>query len=208
MTATSLPPGSPVKTETFTSAPPAEPVFQELKKAGAPQPVSAQQPTSTQPTAVPNNSQQAPVQSPTAAGPSPLEAARVTALLDVNRLLLHSIFAIQTPPKPTASDASNATDPSEAVQPPQNRPNHQTNPHYTEYMRRLQSNLAYLACIADRPHKPQNPIPPFPAIMETPSQRKPEADAEGDDEKEKELRQKYESLKELWPDWKGDVKKA
>lgn len=75
-------------------------------------------------------------------------------------------------------------------------------------MRRLQSNLAYLACIADRPHKPQNPIPPFPAIMETPAPRKAEPEAEGDDEREKELRVKYESLKELWPDWKGDVKKA
>ena len=36
-------------------------------------------------------------------------------------------------------------------------------------MRRLQSNLAYLAAIADRTHKPASHIPPSPAIMTSPS---------------------------------------
>jgi len=36
-------------------------------------------------------------------------------------------------------------------------------------MRRLQSNLAYLAAIADRSHKPSSQIPPHPAIMTAPS---------------------------------------
>lgn len=35
-------------------------------------------------------------------------------------------------------------------------------------MRRLQSNLAYLAAIADRSHKPSSQIPPHPAIMTAP----------------------------------------
>jgi hypothetical protein len=35
-------------------------------------------------------------------------------------------------------------------------------------MRRLQSNLAYLAAIADRSHKPSSQIPPHPAIMSAP----------------------------------------
>jgi hypothetical protein len=35
-------------------------------------------------------------------------------------------------------------------------------------MRRLQSNLAYLAAIADRAHKPSSQIPPHPAIMSAP----------------------------------------
>ncbi|KAL8785576.1 MAG: hypothetical protein Q9195_008594 [Heterodermia aff. obscurata] len=224
MTAPSLPPASPIKPEAFTPAPaapaavPAEPTFQEPKKPSAPQTVNTQQqqqqpatmPSATAPSSNPQAlTTPAQSQSPTAAAPSPLEAARVTALLEINRLLLYSIFAIQTPPpKPTAPDTSSSSS-SDATKPaPPARPSHQTNPHYTDYMRRLQSNLAYLACIADRPHKPQNPIPPFPAIMETPAQRKAEAEAEGDDERERELRMKYESLKELWPDWKGDVKKA
>lgn len=36
-------------------------------------------------------------------------------------------------------------------------------------MRRLQSNLAYLAAIADRSHKPSSQIPPHPAIMYAPA---------------------------------------
>jgi len=36
-------------------------------------------------------------------------------------------------------------------------------------MRRLQSNLAYLAAIADRSHKPSSQIPPHPAIMHAPA---------------------------------------
>lgn len=35
-------------------------------------------------------------------------------------------------------------------------------------MKRLQSNLAYLAAIADRSHKPSSQIPPHPAIMSAP----------------------------------------
>jgi hypothetical protein len=39
---------------------------------------------------------------------------------------------------------------------------------YVECMRRLQSNLAYLAAIADRSHKPSSQIPPHPAILSAP----------------------------------------
>ena len=203
MTASTLPPVAPSHPEAVTPAPLSDPAGQESRKSTAPQPVNTNQPANA-----PNPPQQTPSQSPTAAVPSPLEAARVTALLDINRLLLHSIFSLQNPVKPVTTDSPDPADPSKPVQAQQARPRHLANPHYGDYMRRLQSNLAYLACIADRPNKPQNPIPAFPAIMETPAQRKPEADAEGDAEREKELRQKYESLKELWPDWKGDQKKG
>lgn len=203
MTTTTLPPVVPLNPEAVTPGPLSDPAGQESRKFTAPQPVNTHQSANA-----PNPPQQTPTQSPTAPAPSPLEAARVTALLDINRLLLHSIFSLQTPAKPVTTDSSDLADPSKPVQPQQARPRHLANPHYSDYMRRLQSNLAYLACIADRPNKPQNPIPAFPAIMETPAQRKPESDAEGDAEREKELRQKYESLKELWPDWKGDQKKG
>ena len=206
MTATTLPPAAPVKTETQNSAPPSEPGAPEPKKPNAPQPVNTQQAAAPQAIATQNAPQQPSAQSPTAT-PSPIEAARVSALLDVNRLLLHSIVVIQTHSKPTAAVPTNPGDPSKGSQAQPSRPGHLSNPHYTDYMRRLQSNLAYLACIADRPHKPQNPIPAFPAIMETPREREAEVGAEGDDEREKELRQKYDGLKELWPEWKGDPKK-
>lgn len=208
MTATALPPVAPIKSEAVTPAPPSEPADQQPRGPSAPQQASTQQPAITQPITTTNPPQQTPTQSPTTAAPSPLESARVTALLDINRLLLQSIFSLQSPTKPATSETPDATDPGQAVQPQQGRPRHLANPHYSDYMRRLQSNLAYLACIADRPHKPQNPIPSFPAIMETPVQRKAEASSEGDAEREKELRQKYESLRELWPDWKGDIKKG
>lgn len=62
-------------------------------------------------------------------------------------------------------------------------------------MRRLQSNLAYLAGIAERATKPQNVLQ-YPAIMEEPTA------GESEDGKEK-LRELYGRLRELWPDWKG-----
>lgn len=74
------------------------------------------------------------------------------------------------------------------------------NKDYLEYMRRLQSNLAYLASIADRVHKPWNAIPQFPAILEAP----PLAEGEEGSEKaeKKNIRELYGKLKELWPDYK------
>lgn len=62
-------------------------------------------------------------------------------------------------------------------------------------MRRLQSNLAYLAGIAERATKPQNVLQ-FPAIMEEPTA------GETEDGKEK-LKELYGRLRELWPEWKS-----
>ena len=61
-------------------------------------------------------------------------------------------------------------------------------------MRRLQSNLAYLAGIAERVTKPQNVLK-YPAIMESPSVGEPEEGKES-------LREMYVRLRELWPDYK------
>jgi len=68
----------------------------------------------------------------------------------------------------------------------------------TRCMRRLQSNLAYLAFAADRAYKPADQIPRFPAIMEPPSS------VQGNmisDESMAELRTMYEKMKELFPDY-------
>ena len=87
---------------------------------------------------------------------------------------------------------------------PQSSPNPPSSPHYVDYMRRLQSNLAYLASVADRPHKPLNPIPAWPMIMNPPARKGGEEINGGEEsEAETEVRERYEGLKELWPEWKG-----
>lgn len=65
-------------------------------------------------------------------------------------------------------------------------------------MRRLQSNLAYLAFAADRAYKPADQIPRFPAIMEPPSAVPGNMIS---DESMAELRTMYEKMKELFPEY-------
>jgi len=68
-------------------------------------------------------------------------------------------------------------------------------------MRRLQSNLAYLAFAADRAYKPADQIPRFPAIMEPPSSVPGNMIS---DESMAELNTMYEKMKELFPAyWRG-----
>ncbi|KAL8842902.1 MAG: hypothetical protein Q9170_000306 [Blastenia crenularia] len=154
-----------------------------------------------------------------------LEAQRVTALLDLNRVLLQEVVkdqaaqkAVQSQPKPAQKIADTASKPdappaakqendiptedaknltSAPPNLPQNTPAHKT-PHtkeYVEYMRRLQANLAYLASVADRHHKPGNAVPPFPAIMEAPSLAPPPAPKEKSKVREKDAR---ENIRELY----------
>jgi len=76
-------------------------------------------------------------------------------------------------------------------------------------MRRLQSNLAYLAAIADRSHKPSSQIPPHPQIMLAPAfTTRTKVEDEKDDkvdgvESNKEridlLNKQYTRLQELFP---------
>ena len=62
--------------------------------------------------------------------------------------------------------------------------------NYCRCMRRLQSNLAYLASIADRSHKPASAIPSAPAIMDAPPQYPS-------------FEELYAKLRELFPDAKS-----
>lgn len=83
--------------------------------------------------------------------------------------------------------------------------------NYDRCMRRLQSNLGYLASIADRSHKPSAQIPPHPQIMTAPplQSKQPQsstssptpptdsflpADSPGDT-----LREQYRALQVLFP---------
>ena len=200
MTAATLPPTAstaapqPPPAVLGLSSEPAAPLSAKPASAQIPNP-QPRQDNSTQPqqSAAPNAAP------PSPQPPSPFEAQRVTALLDVNRFLLLELNSLQTKP-PSPSEAS-SNDPTKASQP---RPNPQSSSHYVDYMRRLQSNLAYLASVADRPHKPLNSIPAWPAIMEPPARKS--ADGQGgaeESEAEKGVRERYEGLRELWPEWKG-----
>lgn len=100
-------------------------------------------------------------------------------------------------------------------------------------MRRLQSNLAYLAAIADRSHKPSSQIPPHPAIMTAPSitskpplkfpfpdesetkeedsgEKKKEKEEEPDEDRVEVLKDQYKRLQDLFPgvDFKKDAQMA
>lgn len=200
MTAANPPPAAPTSTaqpSPMLEASTSEPVPPHSTKS-----VSAQSPNSQPPPSNNLQAQQTAVSNaaaPAPQPPSPFEAQRVSALLEINRFLLLELSSLVT--KPTSPSETAPGDPTKT---PQSRPNPQSSPHYVDYMRRLQSNLAYLASVADRPHKPQNSIPPWPAIMDPPARKGAEVQGGGEEsEVEKGVRERYEGLKELWPEWKG-----
>ncbi|MCJ1287918.1 hypothetical protein MMC26_007270 [Xylographa opegraphella] len=119
------------------------------------------------------------------------ETQRVTILLDINRILLQEIVQLQAagragpPPQlPTAPQKPGQASPTGTegdVEPKEdggataggdgavNAKAWVQSQEYIQCMRRLQSNLAYLAYIADRVHKPADQFPRHPAIMDAPA---------------------------------------
>jgi hypothetical protein len=200
MTAASLPVAAPTpaaQPPSAVTAPASEPATLQPAK-----PIPAQAPNPQPPQSNTIQPQQPATPNPTVPQPqlpSPFEAQRVSALLDINRFLLLELNFLQTkPPSPAEPPKSDLT------KPPPSSPNPPSSPHYVDYMRRLQSNLAYLASVADRPHKPLNPIPAWPMIMNPPARKDAEEQNCGEEsEAETEVRERYEGLKELWPEWKG-----
>lgn len=98
---------------------------------------------------------------------------RVSTLLEINSVLLREVANLQAQGKAGsigANPASPKTDgPSTGIESPQQSQAHRTPPsqEYAECMRRLQSNLAYLAAIADSSKK-GNGRPANPAILVPP----------------------------------------
>ncbi|ATZ51742.1 hypothetical protein BCIN_07g03270 [Botrytis cinerea B05.10] len=140
------------------------------------------------------------------------EKERVTVLLDINREMLLEIMriiALQTDLKNNKTE-----DPAEKATLEAEQKLLAT--EYMQCMRRLQSNLAYLAAIADRSHKPAAQIPSHPAIMFAPTltykpahtipisaptndddpASKPE---EGHEDRREILKEAYERLQALYP---------
>ncbi|KAG9231627.1 hypothetical protein BJ875DRAFT_111826 [Amylocarpus encephaloides] len=107
------------------------------------------------------------IASPLSPGSQSREKERVSLLLDINAELLREVMHLQNlqgGPKKEESPHVTAVDKEKAE-----RFKVSVTKEYVECMRRLQSNLAYLAAIADRSHKPSSQIPPHPAIMFAPS---------------------------------------
>ncbi|MCJ1432323.1 hypothetical protein MMC27_001679 [Xylographa pallens] len=147
------------------------------------------------------------------------ETQRVTILLDINRILLQEIVELQAagragppPPLPTApqkpgqasptgtegevesKDVGGATAGGDGAA---NAKAWVQSQEYIQCMRRLQSNLAYLAYIADRVHKPADQFPRHPAIMDAPAVPGSTLSDEGVED----LKSMYAELAQLYPDY-------
>lgn len=96
---------------------------------------------------------------PPAGAGSPQEKARVSILLEINSSLLQEVQNLQNAGKAgtTGQQGQDSTDQSDA-----------SKQEYLECMRRLQSNLGYLANIADRGKKTGGVPPSAPSITTPP----------------------------------------
>lgn len=129
-----------------------------------------------------------PVATPLSPGSESREKERVTLLLEINNGLLKEVMRIQAIQAEVKKDETAAASPEGADKEKAEKEKAEKlktpSREYVEYvfdrslrvpakvsrcMRRLQSNLAYLAAIADRSHKPSSQIPPHPAIMSAPA---------------------------------------
>ncbi|EED21122.1 conserved hypothetical protein [Talaromyces stipitatus ATCC 10500] len=129
-----------------------------------------QQPQQSQQTQQPQQPQAAPQSPATTAR----ERARVTALLDINAALLQELLNLQAagksgapPPAATTTTPEQSSSPNSASEPASasNEAPKKPSPEYVECLKRLQSNLIYLASVTDRNKKP---VSPAPAIMSPP----------------------------------------
>lgn len=204
----------------YTSAPysqtlqsPAHPQFTQNRQTASPasttgQPYATPQPQQS-PSTLPSNGQQHQQQQPMnvqlplkqdppqvqtpvkAVPPSPVSPVaqartqdRVATLLEINSILIKEVCDLQAQGK--AGQVGQTPDGKNEGEKPQ------TSKEYLDYMRRLQSNLAYLAQNAEKNHKPGQQIQPGPAIMATPAAPV-------------ELAKLYQKLQELFPGWKGQT---
>ncbi|KAF2785694.1 hypothetical protein K505DRAFT_221887, partial [Melanomma pulvis-pyrius CBS 109.77] len=150
---------------------------------------SSQPPSQPPPSLLQSQSQpMAQVQTPVkATPPSPLspvaqarEKDRMTTLLEINNLLIQEVVELQSQGR-----AGHIGPP-----PPEGDKQVQPAKEYVDCMRRLQSNLSFLAQNAEKHNKPNHPIQPGPAIMVVPASPP-------------ELVELYTKLQELYPGWKG-----
>ncbi|TVY53077.1 hypothetical protein LCER1_G006595 [Lachnellula cervina] len=179
------------------------------------------------------------IASPLSPGSEFREKERVTLLLDINQVLLMeavSLQASQAEAKKEETKENTGSPDGEKEKADKEKADKlkaASSREYVECMRRLQSNLAYLAAIADRSHKPSSQIPPHPAIMTAPSitskpplkfpfpdesetkeedssEKKKEKEEEPDEDRVEVLKDQYKRLQDLFPgvDFKKDAQMA
>ncbi|KAL5120772.1 hypothetical protein ACEQ8H_001253 [Pleosporales sp. CAS-2024a] len=109
---------------------------------------------------------------------------RVATLLEINSILIKEICDLQAQGKA-----------GHVAQPPDGKPDSdkpQPSKEYVDYMRRLQTNLTFLAQNAEKSHKPGQPVQPGPAIMSIPTGPP-------------DIVKLYQKLTDLFPGWKGQA---
>ncbi|TVY85836.1 hypothetical protein LAWI1_G008231, partial [Lachnellula willkommii] len=179
------------------------------------------------------------IASPLSPGSEFREKERVTLLLDINQVLLMEAISLQASQAEAKKEETkeNTGSPDgekeKADKEKADKLKAASSREYVECMRRLQSNLAYLAAIADRSHKPSSQIPPHPAIMTAPSitskpplkfpfpdetetkeedsdEKKKEKEDEPEDDRVEVLKDQYKKLQDLFPgvDFKKDAQMA
>ncbi len=75
---------------------------------------------------------------------------------------------------------------------------------YVEFMTRIKTNIMFLVGISDQAK--DKPRPPYPSHLEDPPLWLNPGNEEGDKQVDL-LREEYAKLRELWPDWKPEVRK-
>ncbi|KAJ5054881.1 uncharacterized protein L3040_001143 [Drepanopeziza brunnea f. sp. 'multigermtubi'] len=168
---------------------------------------------------------------PLSPGSEAREKDRVSLLLEINSSLLLEVIHLQQahaeatkkdgPPTTNSPDGAENEKSEQEKERAEKEKAEKARPssrEYAECMRRLQSNLAYLAAIADRSHKPSSQIPAHPTIMTAPAlslksppratSSSPKADTKKDEPGEKpedegnrgeRLREQYRQLQALFP---------
>ncbi|KAF2659510.1 hypothetical protein K491DRAFT_712543 [Lophiostoma macrostomum CBS 122681] len=216
---------SPYSTAPFAQpiASPAHPQFVQNRQTASPASATnhgspyAHPPTAQQsPSLVPSSTQQLPMSQPPAQSPvvqstkvetpvkaqqppspaSPValarEQERMTTLFEINTLLLKEVVDLQSQGKGGQPGAPPGGQDAKA----DNKPT--SSKEYIDCMRRLQSNLAYLAQNAEKVQNPDKfksnqALLPGPAIMTVPSSLPSE------------LVELYQKLQSLFPNWKGQA---
>ncbi|KAE8447781.1 hypothetical protein EG329_010175 [Mollisiaceae sp. DMI_Dod_QoI] len=163
----------------------------------------------------PPGSNAGPIATPLSPGSESREKERVTLLLEINNGLLKEVMRIQAiqaeVKKDEAAAAAASPEGADKEKAEKEKTEKLKTPsrEYVECMRRLQSNLAYLAAIADRSHKPSSQIPPHPAIMSAPplsprpstnSTSSPKSDAKKEESEDKKIEDIQEDQSEILKD--------
>lgn len=143
-------------------------------------------PQSPQQTAPPNTSPQATPAPPTSAG-DPTSTAQ-----NQNNSATKITPTITTP---------TTTTPTTATAPQQQSLNTKK---YVEFMTRIKTNIMFLVSISDQAK--EKPRLPYPTHLEAPPLWLNPGNEEGDKQLDL-LREEYARLRELWPDWKPEVRK-